>query len=300
MTLLRVRELVSRAGLHVIVIFILELLLAINAIINYIKLRSAKITPPIRLLRALSFVIIKKIHKVKCPRLKEYVKTLYLIQFIPDGSHYLVPDIHSISLLWHVRVVKDYDRVLRGDFHVVIDVGAHVGFYVVHVIKRFKKMVKIFAYEPHPLNYALLRQNVALNDAEEIVLCYPYAVSSYNGIAYLILASTSGGHMLTNEEIRERCRRILVMTIGLDSMLNNLKQCITLTEPKILLKIDVEGHELEVLQGATKLIEKYKPYIVAEVRRKSIKSIQRLIVRRLGYKCYLTPFGKGYHLHCIP
>jgi tRNA G37 N-methylase Trm5 len=98
---------------------------------------------------------------------------------------------------------------------VVADVGANVGLYAVALARRVGAMGRVIAYEPDAGNAELLRRNVALNDVEGVV------------------------------EVRQAAEgSSQVSVVTLDEELDRLA----------LLKIDVEGFECAVLDGARSLL----------------------------------------------
>jgi FkbM family methyltransferase len=142
----------------------------------------------------------------------------------------------------------------------LLDVGANVGSVCILLVRRgtFSRAV---AFEPEPANYAHLVRGLALNgiDARTIVPVQA-ALSSANGAASLELAFTNfGDHRVRVEapatshpECREAERAVInVPARRLDDMVAELG--ITRDAVK-LIWIDVQGHEAQVLQGASDLI----------------------------------------------
>ena len=83
-----------------------------------------------RFIRALSRVYIKAIVRPHSKVIRQYTDTILVIIYLYDKSLYIIPDSASIGLLWHVRDVRDYERLVKiSPRSIVIDVCAHVGFF---------------------------------------------------------------------------------------------------------------------------------------------------------------------------
>ena len=56
------------------------------------------------------------------------------------------------------------------------------------------------------------------------------------------------------------------------------------------IKIDVEGHELEVIKGAKETINKYNPILLVEIEKRHSKESEETInfINNLGYECFFT------------
>ncbi|MHA1582869.1 MAG: FkbM family methyltransferase [Candidatus Baldrarchaeia archaeon] len=170
----------------------------------------------------------------------------------------------------------------------VIDIGAHIGIHTIHLAKvaRF-----VYAIEPEPTNLKLLIKNILVNNVKKKVIVLPYAISSVNGIVNFYVSSESTGahHILSNDEgnigrgtilkVRAYTLDTLVLdTLGIDHV--------------DVVKIDVEGHELEVIKGAQKLFQCSSPrIIVVETKRNS--ELLKILTNKYGYKlaCTLDCYG---------
>ncbi len=122
-----------------------------------------------------------------------------------------------------------------------LDIGAGVGWFTLIGAHEVGDEGLVLAYEPLPPRYELLRENVGLNNFEN-VQCFPLALSDREGEAYM-----TGRHLM---RLTHRKTDIPTKTISLDSHLVtlNLKQV-------DVVKIDVEGEELRVLCGMEQTIE---------------------------------------------
>jgi FkbM family methyltransferase len=151
----------------------------------------------------------------------------------------------------------------------LLDVGANVGSVCIPLVQR-GAFSRAAAFEPEPANYAHLVRSLALNGiGARTIRPLPVALSSTNGSGRLELAFTNfGDHRIRVEapttshpECREAERAVIGVPVRrLDDVVAELD--IALTAIK-LIWIDVQGHEAQVIQGASTLIAGGVP-VVAE------------------------------------
>ena len=153
-----------------------------------------------------------------------------------------------------------------------IDVGAHTGIYSIigSINKKLPMMVSI---EPHFLNYGRLLDNLKINSLSA-KHCYLAAASNQNGTlkfdASINTYHTSGGKI-------SKKGGISVNSIMIDN--------INFTKRVVAMKIDTEGHEFNVLAGAQKTIQTYKPEILFEINSDSFDSCINLL-KKYEYNFY--------------
>jgi FkbM family methyltransferase len=145
-----------------------------------------------------------------------------------------------------------------------VDVGAHIGTTAIAAVSRFG-FESAVALEPERANYRLMRANLAANDLEAKVETFNVAVSSRVGTADLKLRPKFGSkHRLVVEgEVVPGAVGVSLTT--LDTLVENGSLDPVQTS---LLWLDVEGHELEVLQGARRLVERSVPIVMEFVPRR--------------------------------
>ncbi len=141
---------------------------------------------------------------------------------------------------------------------VIIDVGANIGWFSLIFSRYGPANMKVFSFEPDPLNYQLLKRNVEQNDAKQVI-CHAEALSNKIGdeILYLYPSKNRGRHSLL--PINEG-QQVKVATTTLDAFLP--AQNIEYSQVKFV-KIDVEGYEYFVLQGSQQLLE-HVPFVHTE------------------------------------
>jgi FkbM family methyltransferase len=130
---------------------------------------------------------------------------------------------------------------------VVVDVGANVGYYTLLAAHFVGDEGKVFAFEPDPYNYDLLCKNIEVNGYRNVI-SERKAVFSKSGKMKLFLdKSNLGGHSLSEANV-DKSASITVEATSLDDYFKN-------TDYKIdIVKMDVQGLEMEVLEGMTNTI----------------------------------------------
>ncbi len=122
----------------------------------------------------------------------------------------------------------------------VIDIGAGLGDFAVHVAKG-RPHSTIYAYEPFPQSFALLQENLRLNQIENVKV-FPYAVCAQAGPTCLYLQSEAVAHTIVRPESGTLGDTIEVSGLTLDQIFAELQ----LTHCDYL-KMDCEGAEWDIL-----------------------------------------------------
>ncbi len=176
-----------------------------------------------------------------------------------------------------------------------LDIGVYRGVYSLKLSQNFKQ---IHAFEPNPLLFPYLNDN--LKKIIKNINLYNLALSDKSGETELKLPVRSNSIFKDNiEELYqlgaasvhpenefEKFKKIQVKVEKLDNIL---------IENIGFIKIDVEGHELEVIEGAKETIIKNKPVLLVEIeKRHSKKPVEETIgkINNLEYDCYFVEDNK--------
>ncbi len=146
--------------------------------------------------------------------------------------------------LWILPTDRDYPirSVLReGD--VAVDVGSNIGTTVIPSSLNVGKSGKVYAFEPHPRIFSYLKGNLRLNKIRNVE-AYNIAIGNQKGHIYLSNRKNDDMNMVGLRE-EENCLQTPIAT--LDSFIKD-------NEKIALLKIDVEGYEKFVLEGAERTL----------------------------------------------
>jgi FkbM family methyltransferase len=146
---------------------------------------------------------------------------------------------------------------------VAYDVGANVGYMTLALAHRIKNGGHVFAFEPVPTNIEFLRKMCSLNGLDKRVEVLPLALGNKAGEQKLVMWGSSTMHLLEaalNGQDTSCCPSIVVESSTLDSFVFERNN-----PPPDLIKIDVEGAEALVLEGALRTLSTYSPSIIMEI-----------------------------------
>jgi len=211
-----------------------------------------------------------------------------------NGIYFCGNNISSV-LSANPLIEANLDKFFDINEGVFIDVGSCIGKYTVPIGKKLFNRGKIISIEADKDNFNILKKNIELNNLENVDLLN-VACSDKNGIAKFFLHSEGpGGHSLHGDKIASK-KFVEVKTRTIDSIVNE-----RVGKEKInLIKIDVEGAEVEVIKGALKTLEKHHPTIILEAwDEKDIKEIATLLsplnynIHKIDKENYLIYYGSN-------
>lgn len=179
---------------------------------------------------------------------------------------------------WEASSMKLWIELVK-NAEVIFDVGANTGIYSL-VAKSLNRHSKVYAFEPVKRIFQKLRYNQGLNNYD--TTCLEYAASNANGTATIYDLPIEHVYSVTvNKNMNSTGISVIPTTINttrLDTFIEQAK-----IEKLDLIKLDVETHEAEVIEGLGIYLEKFKPTILVEV-----------LDDRIGSQLQELFDGKGY------
>lgn len=173
---------------------------------------------------------------------------------------------------------------------VIIDVGANTGIYSL-LAKALNPSSKVFAFEPVERVFSKLKKNCFLNQYN--IQCEQLALSNYNGEAvfydipeYEHIYSVTINKNLNDPAISVKETKVETKTLDTYLLENGLDRI-------DLIKIDVEIHEPEVLEGFKQGLKKYKPTLLIEILTPEVGKRVETLVGSLGYLYFNIDENKG-------
>jgi FkbM family methyltransferase len=204
------------------------------------------------------------------------------IQTLENGSF----DKAEVDLTFKLLELR---KKYKGDGVVAIDCGANIGIHTIDWSRRMTEWGTVIAIEAQERIFYALAGNIAINNCFNARAIYA-AVSATCGVlkiptldyqkpasfGSLELAKLSKTESIGQTVDYSDATSTDVRMISLDSL--ELKRC-------DFIKIDVEGMEISVLDGAAGTIDRYRPIILAETI-KSNKENLRSKLQALGYEAF--------------
>jgi FkbM family methyltransferase len=193
-------------------------------------------------------------------------------------------------------------RVLRAAIRpgdVVFDVGANIGFFATLFSRWVGTEGRVIAVEPEPANLVLLRHNLESNRCDNVTVC-ECAVGSEPGLSPFSMDEATGatGHLgrsTTAGEVAVGTGKLQLIEMRVETI--DRLVAIQGVTPRVM-KLDIEGGELDAIDGASRTLASGRPVIVSELTGERGPDAVGLLAR-LGYRIWDLesgrPLGAGPH-----
>lgn len=168
----------------------------------------------------------------------------------------------------------------------VIEAGSNMGVHTIPVARELARQNRsMLAFEPQQIIFQQLCANLALNGLRNVTV-YPYACGASPGIVSFEPPDYLSPGNFGETAMSSSPAAISTQTVPcfpLDSFVHDA--------PVALIKIDVEGHELRVLQGAQQILTRSHPILYVENDRpkQSPQLIERLLAQDYRLYWHITP-----------
>ena len=159
-----------------------------------------------------------------------------------------------------------------------LDIGAHMGFYSINLSR---KNIKTYAFEPVQSNYEQLKNNKLINNFINLEI-FNFALSNENRNITMWVPDLqkTGGFSIYDESDEEIKNYDIRKIKKINSIAKKGDEIIKLTDQKIAIKIDVERHELKVLEGLQNLLNNNKIILQVELFDKRKNSIEKYLMSK--------------------
>ena len=160
-------------------------------------------------------------------------------------------DVGDLSFLW---------RYLQPGM-TFVDVGAFHGIYSTIAAKRLGDGSHVVAFEPSPRDRRRLQLHLRYNGIKSVVV-EPYAVAAEAGetVLNMVVGGYQNMNSLRPPAIDQPVQQVAVQTIALDEYLHRNQ-----INKVDLMKVDAEGGEIQIFNGAKTLLSRLRPLVICEV-----------------------------------
>lgn len=218
-------------------------------------------------------------HPANVPRHDVVLKTDGQKILVADPSRSYIGGSIYYTGLWEPEATRCICSKIRPGT-VAVDVGAHTGYYTLLFAKRVGPQGQVLAFEPEERGLDFLRKNIAMNGRENVTV-WPVALSNRTGR----LVEKECGFFISEDDQADG------KSCGLEvRVFDDLARQGGLDRVDIV-KIDVEGAELDVLEGMQQTLDRWHPGILLEVHPAKItrncgRSVEELnaFLARHGYE----------------
>lgn len=219
----------------------------------------------------------------------------------------------NVSLSEHIESQIFWQGVQEGDrgevrllkslfapHHTFIDVGSNIGVFSLIAAKRLTRG-EVHTFEPSVYHLEKLKANLLLNKLDNVRI-HPVALSDKSQSSKLYFPPAAAGFQTNTGMASQFCfdqapsRTEDITCVKLDDY---MESC---SIPKVdIIKIDVEGAELDVLAGAVETIRSCRPHVVMEINldhlRRAGRSAQEVIDywNAIGYKIFTISHDAELH-----
>jgi FkbM family methyltransferase len=229
------------------------------------------------------------------PKLTEILGRIRIKTILVDSKHGSFQINHHDTIIG--RSLKIYGEYAEHEMmllsklieksQTVVDVGANIGTHTVFFANKVGEKGAVIAIEAQPEIFNLLKKNIILNDlknvdAKNLVI----ASENYNIKLPAVNYDQDGNFGALSFKIKNIDFYLPIKKAGIPSMI----PAIPLDDLRLnachLLKVDVEGMEKEVIDGAVNLIEKYRPILYLENNHQASSPKILQLLMNIDYQSY--------------
>ncbi len=213
---------------------------------------------------------------------------------VPDSVALITPYVLLEQEDWFEDEVRFVRRLLRPGM-AVVDVGASFGIFSMAMAGAVGTRGKVWAFEPTPATAEFLQATLALNEAHQVSLTRA-AVSDQPGTVEFVTSPHSELNAVAKTgEARAEALSVPSVTLDRAAADNGWRDV-------DFVKLDVEGHELQVIAGARTFLTQVSPLVMFEIAASEGVDLRPLdAFQAMGYEFYrlvpgpmlLSPFASG-------
>lgn len=190
---------------------------------------------------------------------------------------------------WETGLAEKMASFIK-DNSIFIDIGSNIGYHTLYIASCLLN-VKCIGFEPNPTVLADFKRNVEINNFTNISL-YDYAIGEACGMTDFYMTgenSVNRGLSAVNlPKYGDELLKTTVKLISLDEFLDpDSKSTVS------VLKIDAQGYEYQVINGALDVINKSHPVIFLEYHDESEKTPQEIFSLIPDYRIYIIDAWTG-------
>jgi len=186
-------------------------------------------------------------------------------------------------MLWRASMKDENLKILKDIIkpnNVFYDIGGYIGYYSLTATKEIKG-IQVYTFEPNHKSYIEIQRNVLELNYQDRIDVMNIALSDVNCKQTFYVSSRSARSSLYADWAQKESGQIEtsyeVVCFKIDTLVRNGR-----IMPPNVIKLDAEGNEIKILDGAIDTIQQYKPSLLIECHNNRKKLIEWFI--KIGYK----------------
>lgn len=192
--------------------------------------------------------------------------------------------LYTVASKPRLNMTYDYEHGTLQAFHAAakflevtnfVDVGANIGCYSVY-LSDIASVKSIHAFEPAPIAFKEMERNISLQASQDLFHLYDIAASDKVGAVPFHLV----GPMAGNNSIEHTGKKVPTVTVKVAP----IDTVVQVENKSIAIKVDVEGHELQVINGMKNLLLANRCLLQVESLEPALAKAMESILSLIGYK----------------
>lgn len=214
---------------------------------------------------------------------------------IRDPADFIQRDL-LLGKPWEPEVVPIFQKYISAGSSVA-DIGAYNGVHTVRFARLVGPKGHVYAFEPNPTSFDMLKVNVGLNNLSDRVVVYPYGLAEKASTVKLVTTDShnqGATNACSEDDVREH-RRDCEQASNVKTTLIRVDDDVARWFPTRVsfVKIDVEGYEDRVLAGAKAWLARDRPVIWIEIWPDPVRERYKMpltaaetiaLIQSLGYR----------------
>lgn len=198
-----------------------------------------------------------------------HAQTIHM--YLPDGWRDAVQRVILLNQTFYENGLLDTVRRRIAPGAVFVDAGANIGNHTVYFAKLCRA-AHVHAFEPMPHMRAILERNADLNGPDQVTV-HPYALGAQEGTAEIAIFNAANHGSTTLEPTKDDTGTLPIRPLDAFNL-----------QDVAFIKIDVEGMQDAVLEGARETIARCKPQMVIEAfQRGDERARTQAVLDDMGY-----------------
>jgi FkbM family methyltransferase len=180
----------------------------------------------------------------------------------------------------------DYFKEICNENSIYIDIGANIGYYAL-LESSLSPKGRVYAIEPVPQNFDLLKKNIELNNRRNVQL-FKCAIGDVNGNSPMYVNNKCNWCSFTKDLTGNSGSTITVPVVTLDEFVDYY-----MDKSPNFIRMDVEGFEINILKGALRTLNSIAPMIIC------IELHPHLMSKKDTMACVEILKGSGFKVKLI-